>query len=250
MKTSQKLSVTTRKKMRCFAIINFRSLKFYLVTAMVTLALASGAQSFSGSRVSSLPDSVIEARLVELALKSPEVEKTIHQNNIYGLELKSAKSSWMNFLSFSINYNDQSFAKNNPSAYVYPKYYFGLTIPLGTIISGHQTKIAKESVAIGALTQEEVKRQLKADVIGKYKQYKAQAAVIGIEIGYMNDLEAALKGAEEKFRNNSIPFEAYNLASKNRNDQQARIINLRLDQDLTKLEIERLIGTNLENVLK
>jgi len=249
MKTSQKLSVTTRKMMHRLINNNFSSLKFYLVTGMITIASVTQAQSQANGKVSALPDSVIEARLVELALKSPEVEKTIHQNNVYALELKSAKSSWMNFLTFSINYNDQSFAKSS-SAYVYPKYYFGLTIPLGTIISGHQTKIAKETVAIGALTQEEVKRRLKADVIGKYKQYKAQAAIIGMEIGYMNDLEAALKGAEEKFRNNSIPFEAYNTASKNRNDQQARIINLKLDQDLTKLEIERMIGTNLENVLK
>lgn len=246
MKTFQTLSVTTRKMMHRFL---HNSVKVYLITGMVTMASASQAQSFSGGRVSALPDSVIEARLVELALKGPEVEKTIHQNNVYAYQLKSAKNSWMNFLTLSLNYNDQSFAKNQ-TAYVYPKYFFGLNIPLGTIIAGKQTKIAKETVSIGELTQEEVKRRLKADVLGKYRQYKAQAALIGIEIGYMNDLEAALKGAEEKFRNNSISFEAYNAASKNRNDEEAKIINLKLEQDLTKLEIERMIGTNLENVLK
>lgn len=198
----------------------------------------------------SVPDSVIEARLVELALKGPEAQKVEHQNTIYGYQLKSARNSWMNFLTLSANYNDQTFAQTGNTAYVYPKYFFGLNIPLGTILSSKQAKIAQESVAIGTLTQEETRRRIKADVIGKYRQYKAQGELVAIETGFMNDLQAALTQAEDQFRKGSISFEVYNAALKNRNDEQGRIISLKLQQDLIKLELERMIGTNLETVLK
>ena len=156
----------------------------------------------------------------------------------------------MNFLTLSANYNDQTFSQVNNTAYVYPKYFFGLNIPLGTIISSKQAKIARESVAIGALTQEETRRTIKADVLGKYKQYKAQGLLIAMETGYMNDLQATLTQAEEKFKRGTITFDIYNAALKSRNDEQARIINLQLQQDLVKLEIERLIGTSLDTVIK
>jgi outer membrane protein TolC len=203
----------------------------------------------SGPIVSSLPDSVIEQRLVDLALKGPEFQKVEHQNKVFQYQLKSARNSWMNFLTLSANYNDQSLLNPN-AAYVYPKYFFGLNIPLGTIISGKQTKIAKEGVAIGVLTAEETKRKIKADVVGKYRQYKAQGELLLIETGYMNDLQAQLTQAENNFRKGTITFDDYNKALKNRNDEQARIINLKLQQDLTKLEIEKMIGTNLESVVK
>jgi outer membrane protein TolC len=66
----------------------------------------------------------------------------------------------------------------------------------------------------------------------------------------MNDLQAQLTQAENNFRKGTITFDDYNKALKNRNDEQARIINLKLQQDLTKLEIEKMIGTNLESVVK
>ena len=49
---------------------------------------------------------------------------------------------------------------------------------------------------------------------------------------------------------NEISFEVYHVAMKAQNDQKARIINLKMQQDLFKLEIERMIGTSLESVLQ
>jgi outer membrane protein TolC len=219
--------------------------RLFFLLAFLAMQLASSAQS---SR--SPADSVIEEKLVELALQGPEAKRLEHQNNVYGYQLKAARNSWMNFLTLSANYNDQTFAQTGNTAYVYPKYFFGLNIPLGTIISGKQAKIARETVAIGELTQEELRRRLRMDVIGKYRQYKAQGELVAIETSFMSDLQAALVQAEEKFRNGTITFEAYNAALKNRNDEQAKIINLKLQQELTKLEIERMIGTSLESVVK
>ncbi|MFL5742644.1 MAG: TolC family protein [Flavisolibacter sp.] len=220
-------------------------MKLFIVTLFFLLHEGIKAQ---GPRTPA--DSVIEERLVELAINGPEYQKVEHQSKVYEYQLKTARNSWMNFLTISANYNDQTFAKNGNQTYVYPKYFFGITIPLGTILSGNQAKIARESVSIGTLTQEETRRKIRADVIGKYRQYKAQTAIIAIETGYMNDLQAELSAAEEKFKLNSIPFETYNSALKNKNTQQTRLITLKLELDLIRLEIERMIGTNLDSVIK
>jgi outer membrane protein TolC len=157
----------------------------------------------------------------------------------------------MNLLTFSLNYNDQSFKQPPAGAvYVYPKYFFGLNVPLGTLLSRTPVKSANEAVQIGQLEQEKLKRKVKADVLTKYKQYKAQAELIAMETGMMNDVEAALSEAKDKFRKNELSFEAYNLVQRSRNDEYAKILNLKLTQDLIKLEIERMIGTSLESVLR
>ncbi len=66
-----------------------------------------------------------------------------------------AKRSWLNLLSLSVQLNDQDF-KNQQNvlgrvAYVYPKYYFGVTIPVGLFFTmGADIKKERENVAIRA----------------------------------------------------------------------------------------------------
>jgi outer membrane protein TolC len=222
---------------------------FFLLTFMVLFTSSAKSQTI----ITSLPDSVIEQRLVDLAFKGPEVEKVDHENKMSQYQLKSARNSWMNFLTLSANFNESNVAPATPQAtYVYPRYFFGVNVPLGTILSSKQAKIAKEGVEISTLTQEETKRRVKADVLGKWKEYKAQGEIIKIESAYLNDLEVTLTQVDEKFKKNdtSVTVETYNTALRNRNDQQAKLIRLKLEQDLTRLEIERIIGTSLETVLK
>ena len=227
--------------------MNFKS-SLGLFFALQLTAIAN-AQTI----VTTLPDSTIERRLIELAYKGPEVQRVQHESKADEYQLKSARNSWMNFLTVSANYNELTFSKSTmQQTYIYPKYLFGLNLPLGTLISSKQAKVAKERVAIATLTEEETKRRVKADVLGKYKQYKAQSEIIKMEVAYLNDLEVTLKQVDEKFKKNdpNTTFEDYNKALRNRNDQQAKLINLRLDQDLTRLELEQIIGTSLETVLK
>lgn len=201
-------------------------------------------------RMSDTAVSRIEEQLVALALRGPEATRMEHQNKVYEYQLKSAKNSWMNFLTLSVNYNDQTLAQSqNPNAqYVYPKYFFGLNVPLGTFISSKQTKIAKESVEIGKASQEELRRKIRADVISKYRQYRSYSELMRLQGELLNDVQAALLQTEDKFRKGTISFDLYNAAQKMKNDEVSRLINLQLEQDLIKIEIERMIGTSLESV--
>jgi outer membrane protein TolC len=201
-------------------------------------------------RNSDLPDTAIENRLVALALQGPEFDASIHQNKISALELKRAKNTWLNLLSVSTNYNDQTFAKASANTYVYPKYFFGITVPLGIIFSqGTQVKIARESVANGKDQQEMLARKIKADILQEYEQYVLYSNMIEMESELINDVLANSTQAEQSFKQGTISVEAYIAAQKAKNDEMGRSMNLQLDQDKTRIDIERMIGVPLETVL-
>jgi outer membrane protein TolC len=246
MKTANKPAAGTKLP----ATKTYRPLR--TLSVLVLSAFLSGPEAEAqASRPKTAADSAaIEERLVQLALKGPNAKISEHQNKVYELQLKSAKNSWLNLLSVSTNYNDQSLNKNNPGTYVYPKYFFGITIPLGTIFSRTEVKAAQEGVAIGELTQEQMQRNIRAEVLSKYKQYKAYQELIALQAELLNDMGIELQQTEEKVKKGTANIDAYNLASKNINGERTRMINLELQRDLLELDIEKMIGTDLQAVIR
>lgn len=200
------------------------------------------------------PDSVIEEKLVQLALQGPLFQTSDNQIKIAQYQLSKAKKSWLNLLSVSGNYNDQTFANHTTTAgqgaYIYPKFFFGITIPLGVIFSmGPDIKIGKEGVAVSRNNQEQLARTMRADILSKYKQYKTYDTLVAIQNDAAVDEQASLAQLERKAHTGAISIEQYNIAHKAYGDELARGLNLKLQRDLIKIEIERIIGTKLENVI-
>jgi outer membrane protein TolC len=224
--------------------------------ALLLLGSSSAAQNLSARREASRTfiedttgQAAIEKKLVDLALSGPQFQTTVHEGRINELRLKGEKNAWLNLLSLSTQYNDQSFSKTAQTVN-FPRYFFGINIPLGILLSRTGVKTAKEAVEISKLNQEEKRRTLKLDVIAKYRQYRSVSKIISLENEYLLDVEAALLQSEENFRKGTATIEAYNSSQRTRSDALARIINLRLQQDLLRLDIERIIGTSLDTVVK
>ena len=243
-----KETVATRPFRRVFCDRHF----FYRL--LLSSALVAGVSHIQAQRnVAALlktdTSTAIEERLVALALQGPEAKNLEHQNKINEYTLRNAQNQWLNLLAISANYNDQSFAKNNNVGYVYPKYFFGLTIPLGTILSKTQVKSAKESIQMGKNNQEILRRTVREEILTKYREYKAYGQLIAIQSELVNDVQAQVIQAEEKFRKGTATIEDYNNAQKGNNTELATLINLKLQQDIKKLEIEKMIGVKLETVI-
>lgn len=197
-------------------------------------------------------DSVIEERLVALALKAPQFDASNHSILIANYKVKSAKKSWFNLLTLSANLNDQTFAAQptTGAAYVYPKYFFGLVIPIGTIVSkGSEIKAAKEEVKIAEDNRVSMERTARAEVLSKYKEFKNYRALVVLESQVVDDIHAAYLQAEKKFNDGSIAIETYSDASRNYSSEMSKLLNLQLQQDLAKLDLERIIGVRLESVI-
>jgi outer membrane protein TolC len=221
-----------------------------LFTSFLSVTLViSQAQVNNAILLKSDTSSAIEERLVALALQGPEAKNLEHQNKINEYTLKNAQNQWMNLLAVSLNYNDQTFSKSPTTTYVYPKYFFGLTIPLGTVLSRTQVKSAKESIEMGKHNQEILKRNIREEVLTKYKEYKAYSQLIAIQSELVNDVQAELAQTEEKFRKGTVTIDTYNAAQKGNSSEMAALINLKLQQEIKKLEIERMIGVKLETVI-
>lgn len=194
----------------------------------------------------------IENRLVQLALRQPNYHETESNTKIAQYQLTKAQNSWLDLLSISLNYNDQTFAKKNTATtYVYPKYFFGLTVPLGLIFSrSSDIKVAKETVEIYKGREVEMAKNIKADVLTKYRQYKANEQLIALQNQLINDQQAMFMQVEQKFKDGTATIEAYNLASKEYNSEVVKAVNLQLQQDLLEIDIEKIIGIPLEDVVK
>lgn len=238
------MKILTVKRMAfCFkTFLNF-SMLLCLVVSIKNVAAQNNSDLIT--------DTSVEERLVQLALQGPEMQKTDHLTKISEYQLKSAQNTWMNLLTFSLNYNEQTLAKTTAqTAYVYPRYFFGLNIPLGTILSRTGVKSARENIEIGKENAEITKRNIREQVLTAYKQYTAYSQLITMQSELVNDVKTQLAQSEEKFRSGTISLDAYNTAQRNNNAEMAALINLKLQQDLKKLEIEKMIGVKLETVLK
>jgi len=238
MKISHVFGTSYLKKVIVFNLVFFVAAALSVAKAQTTLNIVKDSSSY------------IEEKLVQLALQGPEVQNTAHLTKINEYQLKSAQNTWMKLLAFSLNYNDQTLSKSTATtAYVYPRYFFGVTVPLGTILSRTAVKSARENIEIGKNNAELLKRNIREQVLTAYKQYMAYSQLIAMQSELVNDVKTQLAQVEEKFRNGTISIEAYNLAQKNNNAEMANLISLKLQQDLKKLEIEKLIGVKLETVL-
>ena len=199
-------------------------------------------------------DSIIENRLVELALKQPKFAEAESQRKIIDYQLEKERKAWLNLLSLSLNYNDQTFAgkpTNTQTAYVYPKYFFGVTVPLGLIFSGGTDyKATKESGLIVRDQELELQQTIRANILGDYKQYKTFEKLLAIQNQVNDDAQANFLQIQQKFSDGTATLEAYNDASAKYNDEVVKTINVQLQQDLMKLDIEKFIGRRLEDIFK
>lgn len=233
-----------------------------LLTCFALVLLVSGYRSYGQetlsvdsilyrTKLNDTIEKVLENKLIELAMTGPAYQAATQQNKLNELELKKAKNSWLNLLSISTNYNDQTFATGGNSTYVYPKYFFGLTIPLGIIFSqSTQVKSAKVAVQYSKYQQELILRSLKSDVLGKYRKFRNYNTLIEIQSELINDVIANAADTEEGFKNGTRTVDDYIRTQKSKNDELAKLMNLRLEQYLIKLEIEQVIGISLEEAVK
>ena len=253
---------TLRKKHTLSSLLTIPTLATLLLTQPAQAQHVGGSRSRAdststlfrnGRPTGSLnPDSLIQERLVQLALTGPVYSVSTHQINYAEYNLVRAKRTWLNLLSISADYNDQTFAKANPSVgYVYPKYFFGLTIPIGLFFTmGADIKKERENVAIAHDNQDQLARAIRAEVLSKYAQYKTYGSLLAVQTNVVDDEEALRRQVEKKFQDGSITIDQYNLANKIYGEDLTKKLNLQLQLDLLKLDIEKMIGVNLETVLR
>jgi outer membrane protein TolC len=201
-------------------------------------------------------DSVVEERLVTLALQGPQYDVTMHQIKIGEYAVKTAKKSWFNLLAVSFNFNQFNVPglatqQQQQYAYVYPKYFFGLTIPVGTIISkSTEIKAAREALKITRDTQEILARSIRADILTKWHQYQSTKALLDIETSVSVEFQTAATLAESQYKQGTTTLQLYSEAIRSNSIESAKLVTLQLQRDMYRIQIEQVIGVSLDSVIQ
>jgi outer membrane protein TolC len=237
-----------------------------LLIALTLLAGAASAQSntipqspyvppVTKRPIRSLPikDTGVEEKLVTLALQNVAYDAAIRTVTIAHYKVMQEKNSWFDLLTLTAQLNDQSFKKPSTVgnvAYVYPKYFYGITIPIGTLLSkGAQVKSAKESERIAEDNQIQEALVLRTEVLSKYKNWRVSNQLVLLERQVADDIHAAFLQTEKRFNDGTVTIENYSEMSRAYSTEMTKLLQYQLQADLQRLEVEQVIGVRLESVL-
>jgi len=199
----------------------------------------------------------IHERLVQLALQNPTYEIADHTAAAAEYQIRIAKSNWLNVLSAAGNINEftinQIFHTGNTATQniYFPKYNLGLTIPMDIFSRQKNTvKIAKENYLIAEAQKNDRFRQIKVDVLTKYEDYLLDKQILDFQSQVAQDQFTLYKRSEKDFQDGIIKLEEFEKSYKGWVEEQTKKLTYQRNLNVIKLELERIIGVKLEDVLQ
>ena len=204
-----------------------------------------------------LPDRIestdLGERLVQLAWKNhPTNEILRRQVNIARYETNRTTADWLDVVLIQGNLNEFNIDKPETAQQVpqfWPRYNFGLRLPLGIFVSTSiDSKQNKQRLVIAESEINAQKLEVRRIVLKAYNDYLWREKVLKLQSQQFSDIESNFKLVERRFRNGEITFDQYSVSQTNLN--RASIQYLEADRDLknAKLDLEQLIGVRLEDV--
>jgi outer membrane protein TolC len=195
----------------------------------------------------------IREKLVQLAMQNPVYEMVDHASLAASYQIKIAKSAYLGLLSIQGNINEFTISKPTYNGvqipYYYPRYNLALNIPFDIFTrTTNNVKIAQENYYISAAAKNQKFREIKADVLTKYENYLLARQLVELQGKITQSEYATLKRAESDFSGNLIKLDEVERVQKSYINEQAKSLTLQKDLNLSKIEIEKVIGVPIEDV--
>jgi outer membrane protein TolC len=204
------------------------------------------------------PDSLrvgdIREKLVQLAMQNPTYEMADHASLAAGYQIKVAKSAYLGLFNAQANVNEFTIQRQKDAngQYIpnyYPIYNLALNIPFDIFTrTSNNIKIAKENYDITLAAKNQKFRDIKADVMTRYENYLLAKQLVELQTKITQNEYATYKRAESDFAENLIKLEDVERAQKSYINEQVRSLTLQKDLNLSKIEIEKIIGVKIEDV--
>ena len=204
-------------------------------------------------RADSLHGTDIREKLVQLAMQNPVYEMADRASIASTYQIKIAKSAYLGLLSAQGKINEFTISKPTYNGtqipYYYPRYNLALNIPFDIFTrTTNSVKIAKENSYILAAAKNQKFREIKADVLSKYENYLLARQLVELQGKITQSEYATLKRAESDFSENLIKLEDVDKTQKSYVTEQVKSLTLQRDLNLTKIELEKVIGAKIEDV--
>jgi len=193
-------------------------------------------------------------RLVELALQNPDVTQFAIRKEMNKYEKNAVGAAWLNHFSAAGNLNEFTI-KNSSSAgnnLYYPRYNFGVMLPLGNLIKiPNDIKRVKAEGRLIDRQKESEALTIKGKVLDLYEEYAANKKLFELHMPLLEDALLNYNQAETKFRaqDPNVPLEIYKTSYSAYNAEMVKHIQLEKELRQSKIALEAIIGTTLEDVL-
>jgi len=233
-------------------------MKIFTVSLLSLLVFLGGysqsASKYNTTTYNPRVDSVAEA-LVALALNNPSVKSAENFAQQYKYLYHVSKTTWLNNIVLQGNLNEYSFQQNNSSdplkqSTQYPKYNFGVIVPIGLIINSPKQVKADFYKYQFAIEQVNVEKQnIRREVLINYHDYTMNKELLAQHQELVNDWRIIHQKNEQKFSNGEITLEAFYTSTKTYTDELSKQANLNDALKTSEARLEALIGMNVEDAL-
>ncbi|PUZ23160.1 hypothetical protein DCC81_22445 [Chitinophaga parva] len=192
----------------------------------------------------------LKERLVELAMNNPSLKVWDEKKEVTKYDQNRAKAGWLNMFVASGNLNEFTIKGSSSNNTLYPRYNFGLNVPLGNFIAiPAEVKAAKANGRAIDQQKEADKLALKSAVLRAYEDYAANKQLYELQLPLLEDALNHYQEVESKFKQGDQNYDVINDAYRIYNAEKVRKINLERDVKQSKYVLEAIIGTTLEEVL-
>jgi outer membrane protein TolC len=190
-------------------------------------------------------------KLVQIAwANNPDNQILRHHVKASEYGEKIAKRNFLTQISATGNLNEfnlSSVTTGQPT--FFPRYNFGATLNLGNVFTDPiRVKRAKEETAIAIQNVNSRKLTLRAEVLRRYQAYITNKELLKVQTDTFEDASASFSLAEQKFKNGEIKIVDFNSSLENFNSRKSQKLLAERDFNISKIDIEELIGVRLEDV--
>lgn len=163
-------------------------------------------------------------------------------------EIKRAKLSYFDALSFSYLFNPAN-AATNPNASILNGYRFGLVLNVGALLQKPAyVKQTRQNLEVSKYERDAFLLSLEAMVKERYFTYLQTQTILKLVSAAALDVESMLKEAKYKFEKGEDGLEAYNRVILMYSNQLQVKITSESAMLIAKSNLEELLGKKLEDV--
>lgn len=190
-------------------------------------------------------DQAIKNRLVKLAQKNPAFTSDDAAIEIAVLNRKKANSSWLNSVVIGGNLNEFSI-NNSPAGNFYPKYNFGVQLPLDIYAKNkNERKVGDQNIIIANAAKEDRLNKVKAETLIRYENFKEQRDLTNLQKISVDNNYSDYLAAQANFADNTITVDILNKIYQGYVFEQFKLVQLKKEFNVAIIQLEEMIGMSL-----
>ncbi len=194
-------------------------------------------------------DQAIKNRLVKLAQKNPAFMADDAAIEIAVLNRKKANSSWLNSVVLGGNLNEFSI-NNSPAGNFYPKYNFGVQLPLDIYARNkNERKVGDQNIIIANAAKEDRLNTVKAETLIRYENFKEQRDLTNLQKISVDNNYSDYLAAQSNFADNTITVDVLNKIYQGYVLDQFKLVQLKKELNVAIIQLEEMIGMPLTKVI-